>query len=298
LHHTLRRDFHDHLKTTEHYEPLSKKHKGGSLGSLLSDGWNAVKGTASKVGSSVATGLKRTYGVLDSTARSVGVQADVLGDKFLHQVGLRDQKKYVDAEVTDPMRLHARIAQSAYGATDSREDVDGWKYQKEDSTDNYATYVKDGKAIFHFRGTRPKEAILGQNQDLIADARIAAGTTSSMSGIDDARIRIRGLLDKYGDHNVNLSSYSLGGGRMLQAMEDQKLYGRLGSDNWGIAPGVTTLNPSLKKYAGYTKAHYAFAHNDGVANALLAHKNDHMHVNYGYNDPLTAHTTYLKDLAA
>ena len=85
---------------------------------------------------------------------------------------------------------------------------------------------------------------------------------------------------------------------MLEAMDDQKLYGRLGEDNYAMAPGITTLNPNLKKYANYTKAHFAYSSSDAVANALLAHKTDRHHISYKYNDPLTAHTTYLKDLAA
>ena len=118
-----------------------------------------------------------------------------------------------------------------------------------------------------------------------------------MDNIDNERKRIHALLDKYGDHNVNLSGYSLGGGRALEVMSDKRLYSRLGEDNWLVAPGVTALNPNLKNYANMTKAHFAYSSSDAVANSLLAHKSDHHHVSYSYDDPLNAHTTYLSDLA-
>ena len=306
MHKVLRRDFHEHLQ--EHHKDLhsqlKEKHVGGGLGSLLRDGWNtvtsSVKSAADKFGSDVSTGLKRTHDVLDATAKSVGAQTDVFADKFLHDIGLRNQRKYQDAEVTDGMRLHARIAKSAYGSVDSREDVGDWKYLQGDSTDDYAVYhnKNTGKAVFHFRGTRPKEALLGQNADLLEDAKIAAGTTATMSGIDDARSRIRGLLDRYGNHNVDLSGYSLGGGRMLEAMNDKQLFSRLGDESYAIAPGITTLNPDLQKYASNSKTNFAYAANDGVSNALLGQKNDRHHIFFNYKDPVSAHTTFLNDLAA
>ena len=208
MHHTVRRDVHEHLQKhhADLHAKLKVKHKGGSLGSLLSDGWNAITGAADKLGSTISTGLKRGYDVLDNTAKAVGVQADVLSDKFLHAVGLRSQKKYQDAEVTDQMRFHARLNKSVYGSVDDREDVGDFKYIRDESTDDFGVYSDGKKAYFTFRGTRPKEALTGQNNDLLEDGKIALGTTSTMTGIDDARSRIRKLISKYGEHNVSLSS--------------------------------------------------------------------------------------------
>jgi len=295
----MRRDVHEHLQKhhPDLHAKLSEKHKGGSLGSLLSDGWNTISGAANKLGSTISTGIKRGVDVLDSTAKAVGVQADVLGDKFLHAVGLRNQKKYQDAEVTDQMKFHARLNKSAYGTVDKREDVGDFKYLKDDSTDDYAVYSDGKKAYFTFRGTRPKEAITGQNDDLLEDGKIALGTTATMSGMNDARSRINKLLDRFGDHNVNLSGYSLGGGRMFEALEDSKLYSRLGEDNFAVAPGITHLNTNISKYANMDKVGMAFSHVDPVANSLMGHLNDRIHVNYSYVNPIAAHTTYLSDLA-
>ena len=272
-HHVYRRDIDSHVQ---------KKREGGGVFDDIGD---AIK--------DIPNGLKRVGSTLEGTGRAMGVQADIMGDKFLHQVGIRKHKKYESAHVDENMRLHARFAKEVY--KDNRGDVDGYKYLAEDSTRDYGVFEKDGKAMMVFRGTDPSKAL--KNNDLIDDARIATGTTLELATNKSAKTKINQLLDRYGDHNVNTSGYSLGGGRQLQLLNDSSIYKRLGDESYSLAPGLTAMNANLKKYSSYDKMHYVYAHNDGVANSLLAYKNDNHSVFYDYKDPLKAHM-FLDDLAA
>ena len=292
LHHTYRRDFHEHLKTYDFYDKLKKHYdkQGGSLGSLLNSGARSLGEFSSSVNKGLDSAAKDTHNFLGrmkstlvDTARSQGVQADVYGDDFLSKVGIR-KRKYHSAEITPEMKLHARLAKSAYMNINERTDVDDWKYQRDDSSDLYSTYLKDGKAIVHFRGTSPGAALAGKNTDLIDDAHIAFGAANEMSGMDDARHRVNDLITRYGAGNVNLSSYSMGGGRAMELMRDKKIYAGLGNDNYMLAPGVTSLNPHLEEFAKMQKANYVYGFQDNVSNALLAHSNDHHHVMYNTSE--------------
>ena len=271
-HHVYRRDVRSHVEN----------HRQG--GNVFDDIGSAIQ--------DAPKGLKRIGDTLEGTGRALGVQADIMGDKFLNEVGIRKHKKYQSADVDDKMRLHARFAKEVY--KDERGDVDGYKYLAEDSTKDYGVFEKDGKAMMVFRGTDPKKAL--KNNDLIDDARIATGTTLELATNKSAKDKINELLDRYGDHNVDTSGYSLGGGRQLQLLNDSSIYKRLGDENYSLAPGLTAMNANLKKYSSYDKMHYVYAHNDAVANSLLAYKNDNHSVFYDYTDPLKAHL-FLDDLA-
>ena len=84
---------------------------------------------------------------------------------------------------------------------------------------------------------------------------------------------------------------------MFETLEDSDLYSKLGDDNFAIAPGVTNLNTNIGKYARMEKVGMAFSHIDPVANSLMGHLNDRMHINYSYVNPIAAHTTFLTDMA-
>ena len=270
------------------------KKTGGGLGELISDGADLVNKIGTNVKDAVVDapkGLKRIGDTLDNTMRATGVQADIMGDKFLHQIGIRKHKKYESAHITNDIKLHSLLNQEVYKS--DRGDVDGWSYLANDSTNDYGVWSKGGEAMFVFRGTDPSKAM--DNKDLIDDARIATGTTLELTTNKTAKDKMIELFDRFGDHHVNTSGYSLGGGRQLQLLNDSDIYKRLGDKSYTLAPGVTALNPNLKKYASYDKMHYVYAHNDVVANSLLAHKNDNHSVLYNYSDPLKAHL-FLKDI--
>ena len=298
MHHVYQRDLH------EHQEKQQQRTGGG----LFDDVSNFVQKDVIESGAKqfshevdrldratkeLPKGLTRLGDTLEGTARHMGVQADIAGDSFLHDVGIRKQKKYQSADIDRQMSFHARLNQEVY--KDQRGSVDGWEYLKEDSTRDYGVWNKDGKAFMVFRGTDPKKAL--SNLDLVDDGRIATGTTLELSTNKTAHDKMLELLDRYGDHNVNTSGYSLGGGRQLQLLNDSSIYKRLGEDNYSLAPGLTAMNANLKKYSSYDKMHYVYAHNDAVANSLLAYKNDNHSVFYDYKDPFKAHL-FLDDLAS
>ena len=280
-HHVYQRDMHAHRT-------------GGGLGDLIEDAGGLVNKISDNVKEAVTdapSGLRRIGDTLENTARATGVQADIMGDKFLHEIGIRKHKKYESAAITGDIKLHSLLNQEVYKK--DRGDVAGWSYLNEDSTNDYGVWSKDGEAMFVFRGTDPSKAM--DNKDLVDDARIATGTTLELTTNKSARDKMMELFDRFGDHKVNTSGYSLGGGRQLQLLNDSAIYKRLGDKSYTLAPGVTALNPNLKKYASYDKMHYVYAHNDMVANSLLAHKNDNHSVLYDYADPLKAHL-FLKDI--
>ena len=238
-------------------------------------------------------GVKRLGTMLGDTAKVLGVQADVAGDKFLHHLGVRKHLKYRSAEGNDSMALHARLNREVY--KENPGDVGALRYSAEDSTKDYGVF-HDGhhKAYMVFRGTDPSK--ITENNDLIDDARIATGLTGEMTTNSGAQAKLRELIQRHGDHNVNVSGYSLGGGRMLQAIQSSDIYKGLGDDNFALAPGLTTGHPQFKKFATYSKMQYAYHHNDVVANGLLAHKNDQHHIFYDEANPVKGHL-FLDKLA-
>ena len=143
------------------------------------------------------------------------------------------------------------------------------------------------KAYMVFRGTDPSKA--HQNMDLIDDARIATGLTGEFVTNAGAKAKLKELIARHGDHQVNVSGYSLGGGRMLEAISDGEIYKGLGTDNYALAPGLTTAHGQLKRFSTYGKMQYAYHHNDAVSNGMLAHKNDTHHVFYDEANPLKSH---------
>ena len=245
-------------------------------------------------GLAVPNGIKRLGTMLQSAGKSLGVQADVASDQFLHKIGIRKELKYKSAENNDQIKLHARLNREVY--KEDPQDVGDYKYSSEDSTKDFGVWQhKDGKAMMVFRGTDPSKAFL--NNDLIDDARIATGLTGEFTTNDAAQMKLKDLLNRHGDHNVNVSGYSLGGGRMLQAISSGGIYERLGNDNFALAPGLTAVHPQFKRFANFSKVQYAYHHNDAVANSLLAEKDDRHHVFYDEADPLKAHL-FLDKLAS
>ena len=134
-----------------------------------------------------------------------------------------------------------------------------------------------------------RQAAAHQNMDLIDDARIATGLTGEFVTNAGAKAKLKELIARHGDHQVNVSGYSLGGGRMLEAISDGEIYKGLGTDNYALAPGLTTAHGQLKRFSTYGKMQYAYHHNDAVSNGMLAHKNDTHHVFYDEANPLKSH---------
>ena len=97
-----------------------------------------------------------------------------------------------------------------------------------------------------FRGTDPKDAL--HNNDLVEDVNIAAGNVNAISEFDDYKNAIANLLEEYGDGNVSLSGYSLGGGKAVALTQDKDLRSRLGT-TMALAPGMTATDPHLREKA-------------------------------------------------
>ena len=168
-----------------------------------------------------------------------------------------------------------------------RKGSDGWNFVDEFSDDYMSTYENDGKAILHFRGTRPDKALL--NSDIANDALIAFGDINESGQTAGNKQRVLNMLDKYGDHNLSLSSYSLGGGKAAELVLDKDVYSRLSNDNYFIVPGITSAHERLGELATNQNAHFIYHHSDNVANALLPKRNDHHTVLYGNYDPIQSH---------
>ena len=214
---------------------------------------------------------------------------DVAADDLLHRIGLRHTRKYDSASVDDQLRAHALMQKDAYLGVNDRKGTDRFEYIKRYSTDKYATYKdldNDGKVVVAFRGTDPKQAI--HNNDLIEDVNIAAGNVNAISEFDDYKNHVARMLDEYGDGNVSLSGYSLGGAKAVALTRDQELRSRLGT-TMALAPGITATDKHLADKAHDTKIQYYYHHTDNVANALLNHGGSNHHVFYNQYDPLKAH---------
>jgi len=234
--------------------------------------------------------LDRIGSTLDNIGRAGKAQFDVMSDKFLSGMGIT--KSRYKNNISDEASIYARLNQDAYLKGTGRGSIaksDGYEYLSDHSTDARAVYRKDGKLRVIFRGTRAGDAAAFKNNDLFKDASIAFGDTSEMMNIDDERTKVNQLFDEYGDGNVEFGAYSLGGGTALELMADDSIYKRLGEHNHMLAPGITALNPNLKKVSKLHKAFFTYHHNDAVANSLMAHSNDHHNVLTDQDDPLKAH---------
>jgi len=256
---------------------LAEHKKGGSISGLLGD---------------AAHYLKRGHEVLENVAGTKLSQAEILADNALDHIGLR-KSRYSKIERTDNNRLHARLAQEVYKAHGDRGVVDGWDY--ETGNDRYGVFKKGNQRIVHFRGTRPDANVVASG-DLEADRKIAMGETDSMQGLAMDKKIVTDLLDA--GYDTSVGGYSLGGGRALAVANDDAIYKRLGTNNHVISPGITAMNPHLKKLAQLDKMSYTYHALDDVSSALLTHATDNHHVEKKYRDPLSAHTNFLKDLAA
>ena len=226
---------------------------------------------------------------LKNVAGTADVQIDVAADDLLHRVGLRHKRKYDSASVDDELRAHARMQQDAYLKVNDRKGTDRFEYLKRHSTDKYATYIdklNDGKVVVAFRGTDPKEAL--HNNDLVEDINIASGNVNAISEYDDYKNAVLNILDEYGDGNVSLSGYSLGGAKAVALTRDQELRSRLGT-TMALSPGMTATDKSLAEKSHDTKIQYYYNHTDNVSNALLNHGGSNHHVFYDEYDPLKAH---------
>ena len=294
MHHVYRRDLQEHHDRVGGglFEDVGNFVQKDVIEAGAKQVQNEVENVNRAITKDIPKGLERVGNTLEGTGKMMGVQADIAADDFLNKVGIRKQKRYHSAHITDEMTLHARLNKEVYKG--ERGDVDGWSYLSKDSNNDYGVWEKDGEAMMVFRGTDPSKAF--KNMDLVDDGRIATGTTLELDTNKSARDKMLELLDRYGDHKVNTSGYSLGGGRQLQLLNDNDIYSRLGDKSYSLAPGLTAFNPNLKKYSTYDKVHYVYGHNDMVANSLLANKNDNHSVFYNYSDGLKAHL-FLDDLA-
>ena len=281
------------------HEAHHRTQNGGSLSNALRRVYHTAHhvylrdlATQQRTGGGLHKGIKRIGDMLRDTAKAVGVVADVSHDRFLHHIGIRKKLHYRSAEHNDQMRFHARLNREVYKA--HPEAVGGFTYSAEDSTRDYGVFHNNEKAYMVFRGTDPSK--LHENMDAVDDARIATGLTGEFSTNAGAKAKLKELIARHGQGNVNVSGYSLGGGRMLEAISDGEIYKGLGMDNFALAPGLTTMHGQLKRFSSYGKMQYAYHHNDVVANGMLAHKNDSHHIFYDEANPVKGHL-FLDKLA-
>ena len=263
LHHVYSRDLKEHRR-------------GGSITGLVGD---------------AAHYLKRSHEVLENVAGTTLTHGEILADNALDALGIR-KSRYGALERNEQNQLHARLSKEAYKSHGSRGTVDGWEYHS--GTDKYGVWGKGNQRIVHWRGTRPDANVVASG-DLSADAKIALGESDSMYGLDDDKRVVTDLLDA--GYDTSISGYSLGGGRALAVANDDEIYKRLGTNNHVISPGITHMNPHLKKLANLDKFSYTYSAHDGVANALLPHANDNHHVEKKYRDGISAHTDFLSYLS-
>ena len=269
--------------------------QGGSLANALRHTFHVLHHTYRRdlaLGGSIPF-LDRIGNTLYNAGASAHAQLDVASDQFLHAVGITKERRY-DATATAEDAMHARMHKDSYLHPDERKGTDGWSYMRDHSTDERAVYERDGKAMVLFRGTRPDAAL--NNNDLVNDLHIAAGESGSMAGLSDDKAKVTQLLDQYGDQNVNVGGYSLGGGRGLEVMRDENIYHRLGEDNHFLAPGITVAHPELADVAGMQKASFTYSHLDPVSNALAGHARDNHRILTHYGDGISGHML-LDDLS-
>ena len=272
LRHTMRVYHHVHRRD------LMEHHRGGSISGLVGDAGHY---------------LSRGHDVLESFAGTTLAQGDILADNALDKLGIR-KSRYSPLERNQDNQLHARLAQQVYMDHAHREMVNGWAYESGD--DRHGVFKKGNQRIVAFRGTKPKDAIANIGDvsgDLEADRKIAMGETDSMHNLEADKQIVRDLLDK--GYDTSLSGYSLGSGVALAIANDDDIYKRLGTNNHVIAPGISHMNPDIKKLATLDKFHYTYNAFDPVASSFLAHATDNHHVDKSLN--ATSHTDILGQLS-
>jgi hypothetical protein len=266
-----------HVMHHVHRRDLLEHGTGGSITGLIGD---------------AAHYLKRGHEVLENVAGTKLMQAEILADDALDKIGIR-KSRYPPLQRTQQNRLHARLAQEVYKAHGDRGSVDGWDY--DDGNDRYGVFKRGNQRIVHWRGTKPDKNVISSG-DLAADGKIAFGESDSMQGLAMDKKIVTDLLDA--GYDTSIGGYSLGGGRALSIANDDAIYKRLGNLNHVISPGITSMNPHLKKLAHLDKMHFTYSAFDEVANSLMPHSTDNHHIEKKFRDPLSAHTTFLKQLAA
>jgi len=260
---------------------------GGGLHSAIVDSFDTLHKHYKAAEDKTVAHVRKIKGTLDNVANTARVQVDVEADDFLNDVGLRHHRKYKDDRVSDDMKDHFDLHRDAYKSLDEREGTDRFEYLQKHSTDDYATYLdKNGKVVVAFRGTSPSKGHL--NNDFIQDIHVAAGDVRGMSAYKDYKNHVKNMIDEYGSGNVSLSGYSLGGSKAVQLTQDEDLRSHLGT-TVALSPGMSPLDSQLKQKARDHKIDYFYHHNDGVANALLAHGGANHTVKYHQKDPFKAH---------
>ena len=269
------------------------RHEGGSLFEAFGDAVGVLHHhRATRQGGglfdTIGAHAKKINGALGNLAETARVNIDVGADDFLHRVGLRQEKKYQDDSVSKNFRDHAVLHKDAYLSVNDRKGTDRFEYMKEKSTGKYATYKdkESGKIVVGFRGTSPAQALT--NNDLVEDAHIAAGTVKDMSEYEDYINHIQGLVKEHGSGNVSLSGYSLGGGKVLELMQDKRIRSDMGQAH-ALAPGITALDDKLKQKATDHKISMFYHHNDAVANSMLEHSGSNHTVHYSESNPINSH---------
>ena len=226
--------------------------------------------------------------VLGNLANTARVQVEVGADDFLTRVGLQHERKFKSGEISDNIKEHAKIHKDVYQSLGDRKGTDTHDYLQEHSTDKYGTYrnKKDGRVVVAFRGTSPAQAAL--NNDLVEDAHVAAGEIHKSSDYASYKQHVKNMIDQYGDGNVSLSGYSLGGSKVEALMQEGDIRSRLGQAV-SIAGGASPLDKQLQLKSEDTKISHVYHHNDGVANAKMQHSGSHHTVLYNEADPIKSH---------
>jgi hypothetical protein len=85
-----------------------------------------------------------------------------------------------------------------------------------------------------------------------------------------------------------LSGYSLGGGKVLELMQDERIRSDMGQAH-ALAPGITALDSKLKQKATDHKISMLYHHNDAVANSMLEHSGANHTIHYSEANPINSH---------
>ena len=226
--------------------------------------------------------------VMKNLANTARVQVDVGADDFLTRIGLRHERKYKSGKISDNFKQHAKLHKDAYQSLDDREGTDMYEYLQKYSNDNIAAYKhrENGRVVAAFRGTSPDAMV--NNGDLVSDIHVAAGDIRNDSNYSSYKNTVKNLLDEYGDGNVSLSGYSLGGSKVEALMQEKDLRSRLGQAV-SIAGGASPLDKDLQLKAEDTKVSHIYHHNDMVAAAKLQHSGSHHTVLYDQADSVKSH---------
>ena len=226
--------------------------------------------------------------VMRNLANTARVQVDVAADDFLNRIGLQHEKKYKSGKISTTFKNHAKIHRDVYKSLDDRQGTPEYEFLRNHSNDHIGAYKhrESSHIVAAFRGTSPESMI--NNGDLVSDLHVAAGNIRNDSNYASYKNTIRNLLDEYGDGNVSLSGYSLGGSKVEALMQEKDLRSRLGQAV-SLAGGASPLDKDLQLKATDTKISHIYHHNDMVAAAKMQHSGHHHHVLYDEADPIKSH---------